>query len=534
MKRRSFLQRAVPASVLPFLLGGFTLRAYGRSPFLEALAQAGESSDRILVLVQLSGGNDGLNTVIPRDQYGALTIARSNILLPETSVLPLTTETGLHPRMTALQSLYLDGKVCVVQGVSYPNPNFSHFRATDIWLTGADYNQDLASGIWGRYLDTQYPNFPEGYPNVNMPDPLAITIGSVVSPGLQGPGALLGMAISNPSTEYLLPGGSDIAPNTPAGHELTFIRQVAEQTQVYSAAVRGANSRATNQATYPTSNTLADQLKIVARLIAGGLKTRVYVVTLGGFDTHSTQVDATDHTVGTHATLMGRISDAVGAFQQDLTLLGIDGRVLGMTFSEFGRRIKSNASGGTDHGTSVPMIFFGTNVLAGMVGTNPILGKVANPVSLTDIKDNLDMQFDFRRVYASVLRNWFGADVSALQSSVATPLYDDETESLPIISPGAIAEAEPSGIPSGFTLHQNYPNPFNPMTTIRFELPAAASVSLEVYDAAGQRIRTLAAGERPAGIHHVQFDASDLASGTYFYRLIAGNFIATRKAIVLR
>ncbi|MCU0412548.1 MAG: hypothetical protein MUF82_08480, partial [Bacteroidetes bacterium] len=313
MKRRSFLQRAVPASVLPFLLGGFTLRAYGRSPFLEALAQAGESSDRVLVLVQLSGGNDGLNTVIPRDQYGALTIARSNILIPETSVLPLTTETGLHPRMTALQSLYLDGKVCVVQGVSYPNPNFSHFRATDIWLTGADYNQDLASGIWGRYLDTQYPNFPEGYPNVNMPDPLAITIGSVVSPGLQGPGALLGMAISNPSTEYLLPGGSDIAPNTPAGHELTFIRQVAEQTQVYSAAVRGANSRATNQATYPTSNTLADQLKIVARLIAGGLKTRVYVVTLGGFDTHSTQVDATDHTIGTHATLMGRISDAVGA-----------------------------------------------------------------------------------------------------------------------------------------------------------------------------------------------------------------------------
>jgi hypothetical protein len=315
---------------------------------------------------------------------------------------------------------------------------------------------------------------------------------------------------------------------------LTFIRQVAEQTQVYSATVRAANGRATNQATYPSSNTLADQLKIVARLIAGGLKTRVYVVTLGGFDTHSSQVDAADHTIGTHATLMGRISDAVGAFQQDLALLGIDGRVLGMTFSEFGRRIKSNASGGTDHGTSVPMIFFGTNVLAGIVGTNPVLGKVANPVSLSDIKDNLDMQFDFRRVYATVLRDWFGADVAELQSSVATPTYDSSTASLPIISPGAIADAASSGVPAGFTLHQNYPNPFNPATTIRFELPATCSVSLEVFDAAGQRIRTLASGERPAGVHHIRFDASDLASGTYFYRLSAANFIETRKAVLVR
>ena len=185
MNRRAFLQHAVPVSTLPFLMGGLSVRAYGRSPFLEALLAAGASTDRVLVLVQLNGGNDGLNMVIPRDQYPALAQARSNILIDETQVLRLTDVTGVHPAMTGLQSLYAGGKLALVQGVSYPNPNLSHFRATDIWLTGADFNQTIPSGVLGRWLNAEYPGFPTGFPNTVMPDPLAIAIGSAVSPGLQ-------------------------------------------------------------------------------------------------------------------------------------------------------------------------------------------------------------------------------------------------------------------------------------------------------------------------------------------------------------
>jgi uncharacterized protein (DUF1501 family) len=531
MNRRDFLQRAVPASTVPFLIGGYSLRAYGRSPFLEALVASAAYTDRVLVLVQMNGGNDGLNMVIPLDQYAPLAQARSNILINETQVLRLTDATGLHPAMTGLQSLYGGGKLSVVQCVSYPNPNFSHFRATDIWLTGADYNQATPTGVLGRWLNAEYPGFPTGYPNAVMPDPLAISIGSVVSPGLQGPVQSLGMAIANPAAQYLLPGGSDVAPDTPAGHELTFVRQVAEQTQVYSSAIRAASAKVTNLSTlYPANNSLADQMKIVARLVAGGLKTRIYVVNIGGFDTHSAQVDAADHSLGVHATLLGRLSSAITAFMDDLALLGADDRVVGMTFSEFGRRVKSNASVGTDHGTAVPVFVFGKNVNPGIVGSNPTLTNTSGQV-----KDNLDMQFDFRRVYGTILRDWFGASPTELAAALTTPLYDGLQSSLALITPSAVADVEGSAeVPDRYALQQNYPNPFNPTTTIRYELPQMSVVSLEVYNSAGQRVAVLDEGERMAGVHTVQFDAARLASGAYFYRLQASGFTETKKALLVR
>ena len=173
----------------------------------------------------------------------------------------------------------------------------------------------------------------------------------------------------------------------------------------YASRVKTAADRAQNRsALYPAAgqNTLADQLKIVARLIAGGLRTRVYLVNLGGFDLHSNQVVASDTTTGTHATLLGKLSAAAQSFLDDLELLGADHRVIAMTFSEFGRRVASNASLGTDHGTAVPVFLFGRMVRSGVVGSNP---------SLLDLSSgNLKMQFDFRAVYASILSQWFGVD----------------------------------------------------------------------------------------------------------------------------
>ncbi len=526
MNRRDFLHRTISAGTLSFLVGGYTIKAFGRTPLLDALLSAA-SVDRVLVLVQLIGGNDGLNMVIPLDQYSQLSAARSNILVDQAKVLALSATTGLHPAMTGLQGIYGNGQLAVVQGVSYPNPNFSHFRATDIWLTGADYNQILESGWLGRYLEQEFPGYPSGYPTSDMPDPLGIQIGSVVTPGLDGAQTSMGLAITNPNASYILPGGSDTPPATPAGHELSFVREVAQQAQAYSASVKNAASKATNLSTkYPTkgTNPLADQLRIVAQLIAGGLKTRIYVVNLGGFDTHSAQVVGTDTSTGAHAKLLGELSDAITAFMDDITLLGVASKVVGMTFSEFGRRIKSNASLGTDHGTCVPMFVFGAGVAGGLVGTNPVIPAAAT------VNDNLQMQFDFRSVYTTVLQDWFGASNSELQ----TVLSKSYTK-LPLISPSSVLSApDPVPGPRSYQLDQNYPNPFNPTTVISGQWPVESDVRLVVYDVIGREVAVLANGRYPAGRYSFTFDATGLASGVYLYRLTVGSFTETRKMTLVR
>lgn len=530
MNRRDFLGKAVPATTLPFLLHGFRLQAYGRSPLVDALTSAAFATDRVLVLIQMNGGNDGLNMVIPLDRYAELTAARSNILIPSTRVLGLTTTTGLHPSMTGMQTMYGSGQLTVIQSVGYPTPNFSHFRATDIWLTATDANVVGTSGWLGRYLEQEFPGYPTGYPSAAMPDPLALQIGSVVTTGLEGVSGPTGLAVTDPNSTYIFPGGGDTPPDTPWGHELTFLRQVAQQTQQYSSTIKSASTKGTNLAAYPAagSNSLADQLKIVARLISGGLKTRIYVVNIGGFDTHSNQAN-TDTTVGTHATLLGRLSAAIATFQDDLTKLGVAQRVIGMTFSEFGRRIKSNSSIGTDHGTAAPLFVFGSNVNPTVLGTSPVLPAAAT------VNDNVPLQFDFRSVYTSILRDWFGASQAELNIAITGTIQAANKLPASVIRPGAVlAVADKPVIPAEFALQQNYPNPFNPSTVIRYALPAGANVTLEVFTTAGQRVALLYDGPQNAGTHEVTFEARTLASGTYFYRLRAGERVETRKMILLR
>lgn len=419
MKRRDFFRSTVPI-LLPSLVHGLSFRAWASSPFLRTAAR-GAGEDRVVVLIQLSGGNDGLNTVIPLDQYDAYYKARTNIAIPQDKILRLqgVDKTGLHPAMTGLQQLYDAGKLSILQGVSYPQPNFSHFRATDIWLTGADAGQILPTGWAGRYLDEQYPQFPRNYPNTDMPDPLAIQVGSLVSPALQGPSLPMGMAISNPNSFYdLIDEKSAPAAPTRAGDQLAYIREMAAKTDQYAGVIKKAAQRVTRQSDcYPPNgaNPLADQLKIVARLIAGGLRTRFYLVGMGGFDTHAKQTDNSDTTTGTHAKLLARLSEAITAFQDDLAGLQVEDRVIGMTFSEFGRRIQSNASGGTDHGAAAPVFIFGGKVEPGIIGQNPVW-----PDRLT-VNDNLAMQFDFRAVYSTLLEHWFLTDTTIAESVLFRP-----------------------------------------------------------------------------------------------------------------
>ncbi|HBB57650.1 MAG TPA: hypothetical protein DCZ87_03120, partial [Chitinophagaceae bacterium] len=191
MKRRDFLSGAVPmAALFPELINGYSVNAFTmQSSLVQALMRGETLTDHVLVIIQLSGGNDGLNTVIPVADYSKYFNARSNVAIPESAVLSIAgvTGTGLHPSMTGLQSLFAEGKAKVVQSVGYPQPNFSHFRATDIWMSGSNSNQEVYSGWAGRYLDYEYPGYPDGFPNADMPDPLAIQIGSSTSLTLQGP-----------------------------------------------------------------------------------------------------------------------------------------------------------------------------------------------------------------------------------------------------------------------------------------------------------------------------------------------------------
>ncbi len=525
MKRREFFRLGGGAS-LAFLINGLPISTYGESPLLQLLAKQAAATGRVLVLIQLNGGNDGLNTVIPIDRYSELSNARSNILIPQGKVLSLngTLTTGLNPAMASIRDMYNNGLVSITQGVSYPNPNFSHFRATDIWNSGSDSNQYLNTGWLGRYLGQNYSGYPSGYPNATMPDPLAIQIGTGVSPVVQGPQVSMGMAISDINSFYNIVNGTvDPAPATPAGHELTFIRYISQQTQTYTSVIQNAaNNSSTLSSRYAASgNSLSDQLKIVARLIKGGLQTPVYVVSMGSFDTHSVQVDPADHTIGGHATLLGQLSSAVDAFYDDLKLMGVDNRVAAMTFSEFGRRIMSNASGGTDHGTAEPVMVFGPGVNPGVIGSSPVI-----PANVT-VNDNLAMQNDYRSIYASVLSDWFGVSPTVL-SNVMLASYPI----LPIFKKSAgVDETTVAG--SGELLGECYPNPVRGGTTITFSATGNSPTAIQLFDVNGRLVRTLAQGTYQRGQHQLTIDCGGLAAGNYFYRLTSGGESATRKMVVM-
>jgi uncharacterized protein (DUF1501 family) len=292
MKRRDFLQKSIPAAtILPALINGYSVKAFGAdSPLVQGLMTGVTDTDHVLVIIQLAGGNDGINTVIPVSTYSNYFNARSNIAIPQNRILSLTgnAATGLHPAMTGMQNIFNSGNMKIIQAVGYPQPNFSHFRATDIWMSGSNSDQEVFSGWAGRYLNYEYPNFPVGYPNTSSPDPLAIQIGSTTTLTTQGPVVNMGMSITSATSFYnLVSGTTDPVPNTPAGKELKYIRLVNQQTQKYSGVILNAANAVTQQVTYPTNNSLGDQLKIVARLVKGGLKTRIYMVSFGGFDNHS-------------------------------------------------------------------------------------------------------------------------------------------------------------------------------------------------------------------------------------------------------
>lgn len=527
MKRRDFIKRTAPAVVVPSLINGVSF-ASAHNPWLESLAKEAEESDRVLVLIYLSGGNDGLNTVIPLDDYSKLSAARQNVLIPQNQVLTLNgyPNTGLHPAMTGMRDLFNQGKLQIIQSVGYPMPNFSHFRATDIWNTASNSDEVLPSGWVGRYLETEYPGFPNGYPNATHPDPLAVQLGANLPLLFQGPDAQMSMTISSPAIfDNWATGSLDPAPNTPAGDELTYIRGIAQQTQQYAQRVMSAYLSVNSQSSgypVPGTNYLADLLKLIARVIKGGLKSRIYLCGLYGFDTHAQQVQTGQTSLGAHAQLLGMLSQAVKAFQDDLQFLGIEDRVLGMTFSEFGRRVKSNASLGTDHGSASPMFVFGKKIHGGILGSNPVL-----PANAT-VEDNLPMQYDFRSVYSSVLQDWFCVPQITLENIMLRNF-----QKLPIVNPSCfmgIEEVNNLSDSLGLTVA---PNPMVASAYAEYEVPDGHTV-LQLYDPLGRLLKTYVNQQQKAGTYKVWIENEGYRAGNYHLRLQSGPLQKTFNVIIVR
>jgi uncharacterized protein (DUF1501 family) len=321
-------------------------------------------------------------------------------------------QTALHPSLIGLKSLYDQKKLCVIQNVGYDSPSFSHFRSSDIWHTSSNSNEVVDSGWLGRLVNFWYPKFPVGYPNASLADPAAMTLNSSVADAFQGD--LINISESVPSSftgslAQLTSAANTLVPNTNAGKEVSFLRQQLSTANAFSGQIIKAwtagKNTVTNYTSSPTGGSgsqLGKQLKIVTRLLSGGIKTKIFLVQMNGFDTHDNQVNSTNTTQGKHALLLQEFDVAIQEFLNDLNSQNLGDRVLCMTSSEFGRRVVSNASNGTDHGTSAPHFLIGNGVNPTIIGANPII-----PAGMTS-SQNLKHSIHYREMYGAVLQGWFG------------------------------------------------------------------------------------------------------------------------------
>jgi uncharacterized protein (DUF1501 family) len=413
--RRQFLRTGVLGGAMAWSLPVFLERTFFAldAAAADAAIQTMTGKDApILVVVQLAGGNDGLNTLIPFGD-GAYYAARPRLGIAADKTLKLNDHLGLHGGLKNLRGLYDGGNLAVVQGVGYPNPNRSHFRSTDIWQTASDADRVERHGWIGRYFDSCCGGEdPTVGVSIGRETPLAFTASQPKGITLARPEQFrfLTQAASDPSAtedafrEMTMMDGDDAgaggsvqgvgaAGAMAGGDMMDYLRRTSLDAQVSSDRILEITRRVKSQVTYPGGQ-LANSLSLVGRLIAGGMPTRVYYVSQGGYDTHSGQA-------GAHERLLGELDAALGAFVADLRAQGNFSRVLTMTFSEFGRRVAENNSGGTDHGAAAPLFVLGGGVKPGLYGQHPSLTKLHTG----DLVHNVD----FRSVYATVLDQWLRA-----------------------------------------------------------------------------------------------------------------------------
>ncbi|MFO0950393.1 MAG: DUF1501 domain-containing protein [Isosphaeraceae bacterium] len=395
--RRDFLRSSLAASTL-VSMGAPTVPAFlGRSALAATADGAQGRGERVLVVVQLLGGNDGLNTVVPFGMDGYARQRRA-LRVPTPQIHKLSKDVGLHPSMGGMAKLAEDGRLAVVQGVGYPNPDRSHFRSMEIWESARLDPKALDTGWLGRALDARETKPGEDVPAIHLGTrelPLAMrskrtevpSVASLDQYRLQIPGSDADRRASRDALDRLA------AAERPADDPLLgFVRRSTLTAYASSRRLEQVTRAKGDGSTYPNFG-LARRLEQVAQLIKAGFGTRIFYTSLDGFDTHANQL-------GTHAALLTELSDSLLAFHKDLAAAGQAERVAVLTFSEFGRRAGENASFGTDHGAAAPVFVTGPVARPGLVGDHPSLEKLDD--------GDLIHHTDFRRVYAALLERWLG------------------------------------------------------------------------------------------------------------------------------
>ena len=417
MKRRQFVKLTSTASAAGLL--PIELNASYR--FLNNNFNC-DFSNRKIVLIDLKGGNDGLNTVIPLNVYSDYVNMRPTVHVPSSLALPLSNldssllgtnqDIAFHPAFSGMYDLFEKDQLRVIQSVGYPSANKSHFASIDIYNTGNDgnnWNNGQSSGWIGRFIENHYSDLiPSVYP-------MGIQIGSRnTSLGFHGENEHgLAMNLSGQDSENFYSVLSGLSgqyptnyPNSHYGNELEFITNTDAISNTYAQAVSSSFNNGSNYSgsNYPDTD-LADQLKTVARLIRGGIETKVYLVRIGGFDTHNAQVQGSGDILGKHYDLLDEVSTAIEAFMRDITHDSIGDDIVGITISEFGRKAQENGSLGTDHGEVAPVFVFGKPVNSGISGVNVDFSEAsaANNYQIETV------QFDYRQAISTLMQDFLSA-----------------------------------------------------------------------------------------------------------------------------
>lgn len=490
------------------------------------------ADDNIMIIIEMFGGNDGLNTIIPYHQEDEYVNLRPRLNVPKNRAVRFgSSDLYMHPALVenvhngGLMRLMEDGRLAVIDGVGYDNPNLSHFRSQEIWSSGinsSDANQKLLEGWLGRYFSSVLPDFPLVIPE----HPLAVQIGGNLSLLFKSSKGHMGINLTDPDKFYADGIGLSSAlplfdpESNPYHKEFNFAHVVAKQSEIYADAVKTAYDIGKSKIKVQYSDGLAQKFAMISALISGGLKSKVYYVNISNFDFHAQQAN-TDLS-GQHWLMLNQVSSAISEFLDDAVQNGFADRVAGMTISEFGRRAYDNASRGTDHGAgSMQFVFAGSDsyIKGGYY-------KDSGKPDLFDLDEqgNMKHQFDFRRTYTDFMQTWFGADDAAV-----TSVFGASFAPLAVLEP-RFSSVEKNEIEFGSKYLSVSPNPSFGDITIKFELKNDTEIELSIYNLDGSLHSRIASGMNTYGVS--EYKVSSLKSGSYYCILRANGKKYMEKFIV--
>lgn len=500
--RRAFLRNMGLAGGAGMLLGNIPIFASERWSINAALNQT--ETDRVLVIIRLKGGNDGLNTIVPLYDYGTYANIRPTLHIPQSELTNLTDEIAIPNFMDDLYPLWDEGQMKIVHSVGYPDQNLSHFRSSDIWASASDADEVVHSGWLGRYFSGLYPDFLANPPET----PPAVQIGSLGNLTFIDPNNIsMAMTVADPDQLYSIAQTGQLydvnnLPDCYYGEQVGYVRAVANTTFTYAGVIKDAYDAGSNGIDYGDGY-LAYQMALVARLIKGDLGAKVYMVELDGFDTHANQPDE-------HPVLMEEVARTVKNFFDDLQLENWQDRVLCMSISEFGRRVEENSSEGTDHGSAAPMLLFGPGLNgSGESGTKP---------DLQDLDDvgNLKFGTDFRSIYATVLEYWLCIAPDVVDDALGSSFERIDDLGLSCQGVGTFAPPVASGLE-----HRALYDTVTGQVYVDYTLPRSARVKVEIVDVLGQSIAVLYNGYQMAGQYQYPWynPRHRIAAGLFYYRI---------------